>query len=230
MSILIALLFAFSASAAAQDVQSPVIVTTGEASISRPPDVAFITVSVETHARLSRDAQRQNAEMMTGVLRRLADLGVAQSDLKTVGPRVDQEYDFANGRRTLKGFVARNGVEARITDITKAGDIADGVVQAGATSVEGIRFDLKDRASVEREGLRLAVADARSRADAIAAGAGRSVDRILRIEETRTQVRFPGPMMRGMAAVSAADATPTPVEPGLIEVTARVTMTVSMKP
>ena len=74
--------------------------------------------------------------------------------------------------------------------MTRAGEIADAVVQGGATALEGIRFDSKDRAAAERDALRLAVADARARADAAAAGAGGSVDRILKIEDLR--FRRPG--------------------------------------
>src|SRR2546427_331716 len=61
-------------------------------------------------------------------------------------------------------------------------DEAIKVVTAGATSVDNIRFDLKDRERLERDALRMAVSAARTRAVAAAAGAGLSVDRILRIE------------------------------------------------
>ena len=67
----------------------------------------------------------------------------------------------------------------------------DAVVQAGATSIGGVRFDLKDRAGAEREALRLAVADARARAEAAAAGAGRTIDRVLRIDDTRRETPRP---------------------------------------
>jgi uncharacterized protein YggE len=95
--------------------------------------------------------------------------------------------------------------------------------------VTSIRFDLKDRAGAEREALRLAVVDARARADAAAAGAGGAVDRVLRIEDVR-QVRVgpPRPMM-AMAREAAADVQQTPIEAGELEIRAQVTLTVSIK-
>jgi len=99
-------------------------------------------------------------------------------------------------------------------------------VQAGATSVDRVRFDLKDRAALEREALRLAVVDARARADAAAAGAGRTVDRVLRIDDSR-QPEYPRPMM--MATRTSADTTTTPVEAGPIEIRATVVLTVTIK-
>jgi uncharacterized protein YggE len=48
----------------------------------------------------------------------------------------------------------------RLNAIERTGELLDLLVQAGATSVSGVRFDLKDRAGAEREALRLAVIDA----------------------------------------------------------------------
>jgi uncharacterized protein len=104
----------------------------------------------------------------------------------------------------------------------------DLVVQAGATSLTGIRFDLQDRAGAEREALRLAVADARARADAAAAGAGRTVDRVIRVDDSRDGVSPPPRPMMTMARTAEA-AAQTPVEPGLMEIHARVSLTVTMK-
>jgi len=203
------------------------IVTTGESVVARAPDVAYVMLSVESRARMPREAQRQNAALMNTVQTQIAMLGIPRDAQRTMGLWLDQEFDNVNGRRVGRDFVARNTLEVRIDEVARAGEIADAVVQAGATSLNGIRFDLKDRAASEREALRLAVADARARSDAAAAGAGRSVDRILKIEESRSGVGPPRPVMT-MRAEQAAGAV-TAVEPGLIEIRAVVTLTAAMK-
>lgn len=216
------------ANAAAQQVPPnvPVIVTTGQAMVRRTPDVAYLTLAVESHARNPRDAQRENAGAMSGVQKRLVDLGVPRDALRTVGLWLQQEFDFVGGRQVPRGYVARNMLEMRLDDVSRAGEIADAVVQGGATSLNGVRFDLKDRAAAEREAIRAAVADARARAAAAAAGVGTTVDRILRIEDARAESVMP----RQIAFARAAEAAPaTAVEPGLIEISAHVTLTVSMK-
>jgi uncharacterized protein YggE len=207
--------------------QVPTIVTVGEAVVRRAPDRAFVTVNVETRDKNPRDAQKQNAEAMTAVQQRLAQVRVPKDAIRTTGYDLEQQVDFVEGRRVPRDFVARNGIEVRVDDTTRVGDILDAAVRSGATSVSGIRFDLQDRDGAEREALRLAVADARARADAAASGAGRTVDRILRIEDTREGVVPPPRPMMAMA--KTADAAQTPVEPGLMEFRARVTLSVSMK-
>ena len=164
---------------AAQEPASPPpsIVTSGEAIVRRAPDQAFVTLAVETRARNPRDAQRLNAEAMTAVQQRIAGAGLDKDAIRTTGYTIQQEFDFANGRRTPREYVARNGLEIRLDAVERTGEILDLVVQAGATTVTGVRFDIKDRPAAEREALRLAVVDARARAEALAAGAGRTVDR-----------------------------------------------------
>lgn len=217
-----------TAPARAQDASLPVIVTTGEASVRRAPDQALVTVSVETRARQPRDAQRQNAEAMTAVQQKVADIGIPKDAIRTTGYSIQQEFDYANGRRTPRDFAARNGLEIRLDAVERTGEILDAVVQAGATTVSGVRFDLKNRTAVERDVLRHAVEDARARADAMAAGAGRTVDRVVRIEDGVRQPKYPSPAPMMMRA-AAAEAAPTPIDPGLVEVHAQVTLTVSIK-
>lgn len=221
-----------AASAAAQPPDAPpppnVVVTTGEAVVRQTPDRAFVTVSVEARAKSPRDAQRQNAEAMTALQQRLATARVPKESIRTLGYDLSQEFDFIQGRRIPREFVARNAIEVRIDDITRVGELLDAVVQGGATSVGGVRFDLQDRDKVEREALRLAVVDARSRAEAAVAGAGRTIDRIIRIEDAREAGYVPVP--RQMMTMKSAEAVAeTPVEPGLVEIRARVTLTASMR-
>ena len=205
-----------------------VVVTSGEAVVRQAPDRAFVTISVEARARSPRDAQRQNAEAMTAVQQRLATARVAKDAIRTLGYDLEQEFDFIQGRRVPREFVARNAIEVRVDEIARVGELLDVAVQGGATSVGGVRFDLQDREKVEREALRLAVVDARSRAEAAVAGAGRTIDRIIRIEDSREAGFVPAP--RPMMTMKAADATaPTPVEPGMVEIRARVTLTASMR-
>ena len=217
--------------AAAQEPSSPsvpMIVTTGEAVVRRAPDRAFLVAAVETRAKDPKEAQSQNAKAMTAVQARVTGLGFPKDAVRTLGYNIQQEFDFVNGRRVPRGYVARNAVEVRVDALERLGELLDAVVQAGATNISGVRFDLRDRAGAEREALRQAVAEARARAEAAASGVGRTIDRVLRIDDTRREV--PRPMPMGMMARDAASAdVATPVEPGEIEVHAQATLTVSIK-
>jgi uncharacterized protein YggE len=205
----------------------PVVVAAGEAVVKKAPDRAFVSIAAESRAKTSREAQRLNAEAMTAVLAKLKASGLAGDAIQTTGYDLQPEFDYANGRQTLKGYVARNSIDVRVDDLPKLGDTLDIAVGAGATSVAGVRFDLKDRSGAEREALQRAVEDARARANAAAAGAGMKVDRIVRIEEQRTDgVPPPRPMM---AMRMEAQAASTPVVAGELEIRASVTLTAAIR-
>jgi hypothetical protein len=214
--------------AAAQEPIVPSIVTTGDAVVRRAPDRAFLVAAVETRARDPKEAQSQNAKTMSAVQARVASAGIPKDAVRTLGYNIQQEFDFTNGRRVPRGYVARNAVEVRVDALESLGELLDAVVQAGATSIGGVRFDLRDRAAAEREALRLAVADARARAEAAASGVGRSIDRILRIDDTRREPTRPVSMGMMAREVAQADVA-TPVDAGEIEIHAQATLTVSIK-
>jgi uncharacterized protein YggE len=205
----------------------PTVVTNGQAIVTARPDRAFVTIAAESRSRNSAEAQKQNAVAMTEVLQKMEQAGVPKDAIRTIGYELHPEFDYANGRQTFRNYVARNTVEVRLDDIDRVGVVIDAAAAGGATTITGVRFDVRNRAALERDALRQAVADARARAEAAAAGAGGTVDRILRIEEDGTP-EPPRPMMR-MAAQSIERDTSTPVEPATIEIHARVTLTVSLR-
>jgi uncharacterized protein YggE len=211
--------------------EGPGIVTTGEGVVKLAPDRVWVSIAAESRARTAKEAQKANVEAMSAVLARMKSLGFPPDAIRTSGYDLQPEFDYANGRQTLRGYVARNGVEVRVDDITIAGDVLEAAVGAGATSVGGLRFDLKDRAGAEREALRKAVVDARGRADAAAAGAGLRVDRVIRIEEQQAAPIDPRPMMmaRQSMVAGAPETGAPPLNPGEIEVRATVTMTATLK-
>src|SRR6185436_9109435 len=98
--------------------------------------------------------------------------------IRTIGYDVQYEWEYVNNRRIGRGYVARNTIEVRVDTIDRVGEYLEIAAGSGATSLGGIRFDLKDRAKLEREALRMAVADARAKAEAGAAGAGQSIARV----------------------------------------------------
>jgi uncharacterized protein len=233
LSIAITLALLVAAPAVAQKPpvpgEAPVIVTTGEGVVKLAPDRAWVSISAESRAKSPRDAQRANADAMTAVLGKLKGTGLAADAVRTSGYDLQPEFDYANGKQTLRGYVARNAIEVRADDIARVGEILDVAVGSGATSVSGVRFDLKDRTGAEREALKRAVADARARGDAAASGASVAVDRVLRIEEQRAFLQEPRPVMMMMRKEMTADAAQPPITPGELEVRAVVTMTLSIR-
>ena len=209
--------------------EPPVVIVHGEGVVRKAPDQALVRIGAESRARNPKEAQATNAEAMSAVQQKLTAAGLAKDAVRTVSVSLQQEFDYKDGRQTPRGYVARNIIEVRVDDLARLGDVMDASVGSGATSIHGLRFDLKDRAATEREALTRAVADAMSRATAAAAGAKRSVERVVRIDETPSGQFRPQPF--AAPRMMAADAAPqtTPVAEGELEIRAQVTLTAVIK-
>lgn len=205
----------------------PTVVAHGNGEVRAVPDMAIISVGAEQTAKTPREAQAAAAAAMTAVQQRLTGAGVSKDAIRTVVYDVQAQFDWANGRQTLRGYLARHTIEVRVDDVARVGALLEVAIAAGGTSVQGVRFDLKQREALEREALSKAVADARARADAMAAGAGTAVAGIVRVEEGGA-APMPEPVMMRMAAAPMADAAP-PVAPGETVIRASVTLTARLK-
>lgn len=208
--------------------EPPVVIASGQGVVKVAPDQAWVRIGAESRSRNPKDAQQQNAQAMSAVQQKVAALRIPPDAVTTVAIDLQQEYDYANGRQTPLGYVARNTIEVRVDDLAKIGEVLDAAVGSGATLLHGLRFDVKRRDDLEREALQKAVAAAVARAESMATGARRTLDRILRIEESFAGGGAPEPMMmqRGMAARVEAS---TPVSAGEIEIRAQVRLTASLK-
>ena len=211
--------------------QPPVssIRVSGDAQVAAKPDRVQIDIGVTTRAEKSADAAAENARQTDAVLTALKKAGGSTAVLKTVNYSLSPTYRYQSGHEpTLTGYTASNVVQVTLDDLTKISNVIDASAQAGANTVRGIGFTLRDQDTVHAEALRKAVAKARADVDVLAQALGLKVVRILSVEETGA--RFV-PMMRTMAANAQAGAeVATPVESGSLDISASVTLSVEVAP
>lgn len=207
----------------------PTVVVRGDGEVRAVPDLAYVGLGTEHTAPTPKEAQAVVATAMTAVQQKLAAAGVAKDAMRTTAYDVQARVDWVNGKQVPRGYVARHTIEVRVDDLARVGELLELAIGAGGTSVQGVRFDLKERAKLERDALTRAVADARARADAVAAGVGSAIAGIVRIEEAGLSGGGPEPvMMRMAAAPMAGDAAP-PVAPGETVIRATVTLTARLR-
>lgn len=203
----------------------PHVRTTGEATVTVRPDRAQIDVGVVTQANTSQAAVQQNAQKLEATLTRLRQLLGTDADIKTISYSVTPNYRYpqGGGEPTITGYTATNIVRVTLDDLTKIGSVIDTAVQGGSNRIQNLRFMLKDEAPVKAQALREAAVKARASANALADALGLRVVRVLSVAEGGSPVV---PMRE--IAFARADAASTPIEPGTIEVTASVSLTIEV--
>ena len=223
---LIALFALFSLSAQAQPPRRAFIRAVGDATVSVKPDEARIQFSVVTQASTAQEAANQNANQVNAVLAALRGLLGPNADLKTLSYSLFANYSNpqGGGQPVLVGYTASNTIEVTLSDLSLIGKVIDTGIQAGANRVQGLQFGLKDNQPQRAQALKLATVEAKAHADAMASGLGLKTGAAISIQEG-TSIS-PQPIRVGTAAPTAT----TPVETGLVDVRATVTLEVEIAP
>jgi hypothetical protein len=147
--------------------------------------------------------------------------------LQTLSYSLQEEYDWQDRKRTLRGYVARNTIEVRIDEVARVGEVLGLAVSTGVTSVSGLRFDTSKRADLEQQALTQAVAQARAYATAAAAGAGIGLGEVLEIQQEGGGSPAPRIAYARSMAAEAKTVAP-PIESGDIEIRASARIRVAI--
>jgi len=200
------------------------IVVSGTGRVTVQPDTADLRLGVTVSGPSVGAARLEAGRTMEDILDALEEAGIDRDDVRTALLSVQPRYDYRDGRApVLAGYDIANVVEVTVRDLAALGDVVDGTLGAGATSMDGLTFRLADPAHAEREARTRAMAEARSRADVLAEAAGISIDGVSDIVEG-APVRPPLPVAKGERMATAADVA-TPVEAGTLEISVTVTVT-----
>jgi uncharacterized protein YggE len=193
------------------------LTVTGLGSVRTVPDRASFSFGVETQAATARAALTQNAAEAKKLLDALRAAGIAAADLQTsqvsLNPRTDER---GTG---IVGYSAITTVTATLRDLSRAGAVVDAAVDAGANTVSGPSLTRGDTDAQYRQALRLAYADAKTKAEALAAAAGKTLGAVTAIVESSS-----GSVPYAVAKDAAAS-TAVEIAPGTQSVDAVVTVT-----
>lgn len=207
---------------------TPAIRTLGHGRASRPPDLASVRLGVHLTRPTAILARSAAAAAMGQVVAAIRGLGIADQDVRTALVSLGPAWDHpADGVPRITGYQAINQVQVRVRDPDLVAAVVDSSVEAGATAVESIDFDVSPALSSEAatEALAAAMADARGRAQVLAAEAGLVLGAVRSIEEW-TSGESPRPMFERMALA----AVETPILPGTNEIEATVRVTFDLNP
>lgn len=194
----------------------------GQGIVSGEPDVAILTLGVEAEADTVGEARSAAADSMTAMLESLADGGVDETDIQTTNFSVQPQFNFIQGRQELRGFFVSNIATVKIRNIDDTGVLIDSAVQAGGdlARVDGLRFTIDDPSALQDQARKLAMAEAKQKAETLATAAGVSLGSPLSISESGGS--FPIAFAEGGALAIADEAARTPITVGELEIQVRV--------
>jgi uncharacterized protein YggE len=181
--------------------------------VKTTPDMATITIGVDTTAPTAGQAMGANAEHISRVIAALKAVGVAARDLQTSSLGLSPLTVNEDGRAPrVSGYQASNQLTATVRDLSRIGPVADAVVAAGATNIGQISFGLTDSLAAENAARLAAVKALQDKAALYAQATGYHVTRLITLSEGVADQSAPL-QFRPMAMAKRAMAS-TPIEAG----------------
>ena len=207
------------------------ITVIGTGKVSGTPDVAYITVGIDTEASSVQQAVNDNKSKMTALLATLKGLGVEDKDIRTTNysvytqraPVVGSNGSGDNGPIT---YHVSNQVSVTVRDVSQLGEVLDKAVAAGANNIYGVNFSVADPSKLEADARAKAVADAKARAQDLAKLAGVNLGDVVSVSEVVGGPVYNMPQAMPAAGLGGGGA---PIQPGELEVSVSIQITYAIK-
>ncbi|MDD5162848.1 MAG: SIMPL domain-containing protein [Candidatus ainarchaeum sp.] len=209
--------------------ETPRLVTvSGSVTKTISPDKAVIALSVETLDKSASKSQGDNAETAAKVVQAIKDSGIAESDIKTSGYSLNEEFQWNDMTKKSEsvGYRTRNSIQVTVKDLAQTGKIIDAASEAGANSIDSVYFSLSNAKESEARvsALKEASANAKEKAQSIAEGLGIAIGKVYSASEN-SAINLPYYYRSAMDAGAAESSkVTTPIIAGDIELTTTVTV------
>ncbi|MDR2899110.1 MAG: SIMPL domain-containing protein [Clostridiales bacterium] len=196
------------------------ITVSGQGTVKVKPDVAYITLGVQTDAKVANDAQKKNTEIMNNVIAAVKAMNIAEKDIMTSGYSIYPQYDYTSNTPVITGHSVMNNITVTVRNIDTVGDVIDKAIEAGANTTNSIQFNVSDPSPYYAQALKTALADAKAKGLTIAESLGVKIGQPIEVIEQSNAYSSPVYGNINAKAMAADTAAGTPIQSGELEISA----------
>ena len=202
---------------------TPQINVSGEGKVKVIPDEATIAVTVETKGNNAKDVKKQNDVKIEAVLKFIKKMNLAPADFKTQRVALNPQYDYEKKKHS---YNATQTIEILLRDLSKYDELMDGLVDEGINRIDNVTFQSSKMAQYESEARKLAIKEAKMKAEDYVSVLGQKVGAAFTITDN-SQTNYPRPMYAAMKSMESSDmsAPRETLAVGEINITANVNVT-----
>jgi uncharacterized protein YggE len=156
----------------------------GEGYVEATPDLVIVDVTVSHTGKTLAEAKQQVDSIGNAVIR-AADLhGIKNDDLQASKIQAAPEYDWNNGQRVLRGQQVTRQFELTLRDIDRYGALIQALADAEVTQINSTRMEFSKQEQLDNAALRKAIANARAKAQEMAAAFDTRIKGVLNASES----------------------------------------------
>ncbi|MBC7642750.1 MAG: SIMPL domain-containing protein [Flavobacterium sp.] len=217
-------MFAIMTQAQIQDLKPiPMINVSGEGKIKTSPDQGCITISQETKGAMAVNVKKENDAKIEAILKFIKKMNIAQSDYLTQRVALNPNFDYETKKQE---FIATQTVSIFLRDLSKYDALMNGLVENGVNKIDNVEFKSSKIVQLQSDARKLAIKDAKIKAEDYVSVLGQKVGKALTISDTTTNYN-PQPVMYASMKVTAMKDSSPPRETlaaGEIEVVVNVSV------
>ncbi len=220
--LLLAGCLAASGQTASPAIAGPTIAVEAEGEVAAVPDLATLTVEVETQAPRAEAAAQENSRRAEALLAALKQALGPGDQVKTLGYHLSPIYapKVKNGPLEIKGYQAVNRLQVKLQGTARLGAVIDLALKNGAAAINGPFWGYSRAEELQRQAAVAALERARRLAEALAQSQGLKIKGVEKIVTGIRILPLGGP--ERVMRLAAAPAPVTPIEVGEEEIKASV--------
>ena len=206
---------------------SGTVTVTGQSTLSVPPTEAQITVGVQLNAATASGAMADDAQAVGAIVKALEGAGVPRADLQTENYNLNPNESNPTGNEAprIVDYTISDQIQVTATDLNDVGRLIDIAVKAGANTVNGVNFTVKNPNALLEQANDSALAQAHAQALSLARAAGEHLGALVSLNVSQNSGPLPG-----VFAAAAAVSSTTIVAPQSLTVSAYVTAVYRLSP
>ena len=208
------------------------IIVSGTSSIELEPDMATLSLGIESSASTVSEARDNASISINEMLNVMKNVGIDDEDIQTTAFNIYPQYEYIevkeNGRvrgvQELVGFTVSNMLLVTVKNLGDIGEIIDKITDAGGNDVRfnSINFGIDDPVPYQSELRKLAVEDGVTKATQLAEYSGVKLGAITMITDYSYQASVD--QDQAIFAERAMAMASTSINPGSLNLSMRIDM------
>jgi uncharacterized protein len=201
-SVLILILMITAMTQGQEMKQIPLINVSGEGKIKIAPDQVAITVSVESKGTVAAEVKKENDKKIDALLKFIKSSNIAKEDYQTQRVSLYPNYDYEKKKHN---YLASQTVQILLKDIVKYDVVMDGLVDTGINRIDNVEFKSSKMLQLQSDARKLAVKDAKAKAEDYVAGLGQKIGKAFTITDNSQPYYHQPPMYAQMKTMAMSD-------------------------
>lgn len=148
------------------------ITVEADGKVTVTPNIAITTMGMTAEGKTVAEAQQKNTDVMNTLIEKVKALGVDKADVQTTNYNIYPNYDYTDGRQTIRNYAVNQSVTIKIRDLAKANQILALAGEVGANNVSGLQFTVDDRDAYKEKARQEAFKKIAAKRDALSQSLG----------------------------------------------------------